>query len=126
MRFDGVAPAQGPNYSAERATFTVFRDGEQIAVMQPEKRFYPVSATQTTEAAIRTTLMADLYVVIGDQTVGQDIWAVRMYHNPLVPWIWFGSLMMFGAGLVSLSDRRHRVGAPTRARAPAGTAPRPA
>ena len=33
VRFDGVAPAQGPNYSAERATFTVFRDGEQIAVM---------------------------------------------------------------------------------------------
>jgi len=123
VRFDGVAPAQGPNYSAERATFTVFRDGEQIAVMQPEKRFYPVSATQTTEAAIRTTLIADLYVVIGDQTAGQDVWAVRMYYNPLVPWIWFGSIMMFGSGLISLSDRRHRIGAPTRARAPSGVAP---
>jgi cytochrome c-type biogenesis protein CcmF len=126
VRFDGVGDAVGPNYTAERATFTVFRDGEQIAVMQPEKRFYPVSATQTTEAAIRTTLMADLYVVIGDQTEGQDIWAVRLYHNPLVPWIWFGCLMMFGSGLVSLSDRRHRIGAPIRARASSATTPQPA
>ena len=126
VRFDGVGEAQGPNYSAERAIFTVFRDGEQIGILEPEKRFYPVSATQATEAAIRTTLLADLYVVIGDQTAGQDVWAVRMYYNPLVPWIWIGSLMMFGAGLVSLSDRRHRVGAPTRARTSSDVSPQPA
>ncbi len=41
-------------------------------------------------------------------------WTVRIYHNPLVPWIWIGAIIMALGGLVSLSDRRHRVGAPAR------------
>ena len=42
-----------------------------------------------------------------------------MYHNPLVPWIWAGAIVMAAGGLVSLTDRRLRVGAPRKARAPA-------
>jgi cytochrome c-type biogenesis protein CcmF len=40
---------------------------------------------------------------------------VRIYHNPLVPWIWAGAMLAALGGAVSLSDRRHRVGAPRRA-----------
>ncbi|MDD9993094.1 MAG: hypothetical protein OXP75_14960, partial [Rhodospirillales bacterium] len=42
--------------------------------------------------------------------------AIRIHHNPLVPWIWIGALAMVAGGVVSLTDRRHRVGAPTRRR----------
>jgi len=126
LRFEGVGVAEGPNYMAERATFTVLHDGAAVGLLQPERRFYPVQATQTTEAAIRTTFLADLYVVIGDKAEGREAWAVRLYHNPLVPWIWTGALMMFAAGLVSLSDRRHRVGAPARRHAAAPAAPQAA
>ena len=42
-------------------------------------------------------------------------WAVRIYHNPLVPWIWVGAIFTALGGVVSLTDRRHRVGAPVRA-----------
>ena len=42
---------------------------------------------------------------------------VRIYHNPLVMWIWGGVIIMGLAGVLSLSDRRHRVGAPLPARA---------
>jgi cytochrome c-type biogenesis protein CcmF len=84
--------------------------------MTPENRFYPVQGTETTEAAIRTTFFADLYAVIGDPVEGDPgAFAVRLYHNPLVPWIWTGALLMVAGGLVSLTDRRHRVGAPSRA-----------
>ena len=41
---------------------------------------------------------------------------MRLYHEPLVPWIWAGSLIMVLGGVVSLSDRRLRVGAPARRR----------
>ena len=47
---------------------------------------------------------------------------MRLYHQPLVPWIWAGALMMVVGGLLSLSDRRLRVGAARRAAAPAGAA----
>ncbi|HMA16006.1 MAG: heme lyase CcmF/NrfE family subunit, partial [Bacteroidota bacterium] len=123
LLFEGVGRLQGPNYTAERARFVVSSGGEEIAVMFPEKRVYDVRAMPTTEAAIRTTFLADLYVVIGDSD-GQGGWTVRVYHEPLVPWIWLGCLLMVVGGLTSLSDRRLRVGAPQRQRAgkPAGRA----
>jgi cytochrome c-type biogenesis protein CcmF len=113
LRFEGVEKHAGPNYSADRAAFTVTRDGEEIAVMTPEKRVYEVRAMPTTEAAIRTTLVADLYAVIGDAD-GRGGWTVRVYYEPLVPWIWIGCLVMVAGGLTSLSDRRLRIGAPHR------------
>ena len=39
---------------------------------------------------------------------------MRIYYEPLVPWIWIGCLIMVFGGGVSLSDRRFRIGAPTR------------
>jgi cytochrome c-type biogenesis protein CcmF len=113
--FGGVETATGPNYRTERGTFTVTRGDRAVATLYPEKRFYPVQGTQTTEAAIHTTWLADLYAVLGDPDPSRPGgWAVRIYYNPLVPWIWLGAGIMFlGAG-VSLTDRRHRVGAPRR------------
>jgi cytochrome c-type biogenesis protein CcmF len=40
--------------------------------------------------------------------------AIRLYFNPLVNFIWLGTFIMFLGGLLSLSDRRYRVGAPKR------------
>jgi len=40
---------------------------------------------------------------------------MRFYHNPFVNFIWAGAAIMFVGGLLSLSDRRYRVGAPKRA-----------
>jgi choline dehydrogenase-like flavoprotein len=57
---------------------------------------------------------AYLDAVIGEP-VAKGRWIVRVYHEPLVAWIWFGALIMVAGGLTSLSDRRYRVGAPVRA-----------
>ncbi|MFQ5955133.1 MAG: heme lyase CcmF/NrfE family subunit [Kiloniellales bacterium] len=119
--FEGARDLHGPNYMIERGTFQVRLGGEPVALLFPEKRFYPVQGRQTTEAAIHTTWFADLYAVIGDGD-GQGGWVTRLYHNPLVPWIWVGAVVMVVGGAVSLSDRRHRVGAPARRRAAAARA----
>ena len=47
---------------------------------------------------------------------------MRLHYNPLAPWIWFGGLIMALGGLLSLLDRRTRVGAPARARVRPGSA----
>ncbi|MDX1710263.1 MAG: heme lyase CcmF/NrfE family subunit [Rhodovibrionaceae bacterium] len=107
-----VSQLRGPNYEATVASFLVTRDGREVAVLHPEKRFYPVQAMPTTEAAIHSTGLADLYAVIGEPAGGG--WTVRIYHEPLVPWIWAGALVMVAGGFLSLSDRRLRVGAPSR------------
>jgi len=111
-----VGSVQGPNYQALRGTIVVKDGARTIATLHPERRFYNVQKRQTTEAAIHTTWLADLYTVIGDQDGAG--WTVRLYHNPLAPWIWIGAVLCVVGGLVSLTDRRHRVGAPARQRKP--------
>jgi len=114
--FEGVTPAPGPNYEADRGIFTVLRDGNTIGQLTPEKRFYPVARMPTTEAAIRTTILDDVYVVLGDPqpggAEGQTQWIVRAYHNPLQPLVWVGCIIMVLGSIFSLADRRLRVGAP--------------
>ncbi len=129
MRFDGVDRERGPNYAAEIGRFTVFKEGREIAVLTPEKRMYPVQGTPTTEAAIRSRLGGDVYVVLGDRQPDGQTWAVRAYEKPWVGWIWIGALVMSLGGALSLADRRLRVGAPAQKRraAPpnASVAPQP-
>ncbi len=106
-----VRDVAGPNYVARRGAFTVTRDGKEVFQLFPEKRSYPVEKSQSTEAAIKTVWMNDIYAVIADKD-STGAWGVRLYFKPLVVLLWLGILMIAGGGLVSLSDRRHRVGAP--------------
>jgi cytochrome c-type biogenesis protein CcmF len=115
----GVGQAQGPNYQAVQARFKVEQRG-QSRDLSSERRFYPVSRNQTTEAGIAASLLGNAYLAIGDEqrdAKGNGI-VVRIYDHPLVGWIWFGGLMMAMGGAASLADRRFRIGAPTRAVAP--------
>ncbi len=114
FKLESVGGIRGENYLADQAHFVVSQDGEFVANLYPERRQYLVQPMPTTEAAIRSTPLADLYAVIGEPD-GKGGWIVRVYHEPLVPWIWFGALIMVAGGLTSLSDRRYRVGAPVRA-----------
>ncbi len=114
FKFEGVEAISGPNYTGVRGAFTVTEAGQPIARLTPEKRNYPAEGSSTTEAAIRTTVGGDLYTVLGDAD-GTGGWSTRIFHNPLVPWIWVGAALMALGGLISLTDRRHRIGAPRRA-----------
>ncbi len=108
-----VRQVPGPNYVAQRGTFDVTKGYSFKLTLEPEKRVFTVSRQQTTEAAIYPTFLGDLYAVLGDPD-GQGGFVTRLYFNPLVPWMWVGAtIMVLGAG-ISLSDRRHRVGAPSR------------
>jgi cytochrome c-type biogenesis protein CcmF len=113
VTFVGATPARGPNFDATLGTFTLGRDGRTVATLVAEKRFYPVEGRETTEAAIRTTLAGDVYAVIGERQPS-GAYVTRLYYNPLIAWLWGGAAIMVLGGLFSLSDRRHRVGAPSR------------
>ncbi len=110
----GVREEQGPNWIAQVGTVDVTHGGEPYTVLYPENRIYPVQGRPTTEAAIETTFWADLYVALGNKEQNGSGYVVRIYHNPLVAWLWGGALLMVFGSLISLSDRRHRIGAPTK------------
>jgi cytochrome c-type biogenesis protein CcmF len=109
-----VKEIKGPNYRALRGIFLVSKGDAVNWLLSPEKRFYTNPVMTTTEASIRPTFLGDLYAVIGDRDDKSDGYITRIYFNPLVPWMWAGAIIMvLGAG-ISLTDRRHRVGAPSK------------
>ncbi len=114
---DDVKQLDGPNYFSTMGVVTLSRNGRQIAELYPEKRVYPVARMPTTEAAIDSRLLRDVYVVIGDKQTDGDGWTMRTYVKPLAGWIWGGGILMALGGLLSLSDRRFRVAAGARKRA---------
>ena len=111
LTFDGMVQHTGPNFRELAAKFTVRSGGVPIGTMEPSKRSFASRGSSTTEAALLTRGVSQLYLSLGDTNDDGSI-AVRLYHKPMVLLIWLGSLvMMFGGGL-SLSDRRLRIGAP--------------
>ncbi|ARQ09407.1 cytochrome-c-type biogenesis protein CcmF/CycK [Rhizobium etli] len=113
LAFDGMRPGRGPNYTEERGHFTVRRAGVAVADTWSAKRLYTARQMPTTEAGILTFGLSQLYVSLGDATKDGGI-VVRIWWKPFILCIWGGALIMAAGGLVSLSDRRLRVGAPRR------------
>jgi cytochrome c-type biogenesis protein CcmF len=97
----------GPNYQAVRADIAVSQIGsEPFAVMQPEKRHFTTVQSETSETAIDRSIWRDLYLSLGNAVEG-GAWTVRVYHKPLVNWIWGGALLMAIGGLFAVTDRRY-------------------
>ncbi|MFD1694824.1 heme lyase CcmF/NrfE family subunit [Roseibium aestuarii] len=115
VTFDGVAPRRGPNFQEDVGLFTLRKDGAVVDRLEPSKRIYEASRMPTTEAGIHTAGFSQLYLSLGEAR-GDGGVDVRVYFKPLVTLIWIGCVVMSFGGLVSIFDRRLRVGAPTAAR----------
>jgi cytochrome c-type biogenesis protein CcmF len=114
-RLEDVVQRPGPNYREQIARFSIRRDGQAIGELSPSKRSFAARGASTTEAALMTRGFSQLYISLGDQNADGSI-AVRAYYKPLVLLIWLGAVLMAFGGVLSLSDRRLRVGAPKAAR----------
>src|SRR6266567_1507219 len=110
FRLNNLAQVAGPNYQAMRADIEVTKNGAPIALMQPEKRAFTAAQNVTSETAIDRSIFRDLYLALGDE-VGSGAWTVRVYHKPLVNWIWGGALLMAIGGGFAVTDRRYALAA---------------
>ena len=102
--FKEINEIKGPNYVAIQGNFLVFNQNKNmITKLEPENRFYPVTNYFTSEAAIHTNLIRDLYIVLGEGNSDYG-WTVRIYYNPLVIWIWIGAALIFVGGIISTNN----------------------
>jgi len=108
FRFNEVAPLQGPNYTGDLGVFDVFKNGELVTQLAPEKRMYKVQRMPMTEAAIHSTLTRDLFIAMGEP-LDDGAWAIRIYIKPFVIWLWAGAVIMALGGIFSISDKRYRM-----------------
>ena len=111
LKLENLTSLQGPNYREMAAKFSVLVDGRVIDTMTPSKRNFTTRSATTTESALLSRGASQLYISLGDIAADGSI-TVRIYHKPLVLLIWFGPVLMAFGGMLSLSDRRLRVGAP--------------
>ena len=125
ITFKEVFERQGPNYAELAGAFDLRRSGGGlISTIIASKRRYDAPPQATKQAGISVRPGGDVYVVLGDEAEGGGF-QIKMYYHPFVRWIWGGSAIMFIAGLLSLLDRRLRIGLPQGARKPS-LAPAPA
>ena len=85
------------NYYGDRVTFT-YQEKDRILKLYPERRFYPASRMETSEAGISPSIYKDVYISLG-QKISENTWAAKVQIKPLVRLIWLGAIIMFLAGL---------------------------
>ncbi len=113
VKFAGVSPIAGPNYTAIRGTLIATTPSGASFTLHPEARMFPglmgTPPTETNEAALLTRPGGQLYVVLGQAVTSADGTAdryqLRLWWKPLVWWIWLGGALIAVGATLSLLGR---------------------
>jgi cytochrome c-type biogenesis protein NrfE len=100
FRFERLDLAAKGNYTTEKALITLWQGDKRIGSLMPERRFYSARRQQMMEPGIRWDLLHDWYAVMGEKT-GEERYAMRLYVQSGVRWIWGGGLLMIAGALLS-------------------------
>jgi len=104
VKFLGVKSVEGENYISQMGLFEVSKGENNIKRMTPEKRFYNSGKQMTTEAAISSGILGDLYIALGERSENhpdEKKWTTRIWYNPFTLWIWMSVILLALAGLIS-------------------------
>ena len=112
LRYDGINAHETPHIAYLTAQVAVLQDGRQLDTLRPEKRFYKKPEQPTTEVAIRSTLGADLYLVLGSYDDASKMATIQAYINPLVSWLWWGGIVLAVGTVVTIVPSRAPARAP--------------
>jgi cytochrome c-type biogenesis protein CcmF len=95
------------NYTSNRATLEVFKNGKSDMMLFPERRTFRTSQVTETMVAIQSSPLRDLYVVYAGESPDSGKPVIHAYLLPLIKWIWFGGIVVvLGTGLALLPNRR--------------------
>lgn len=105
IRFNGVDPVGGPNWTAVEGHLVATRGDTRIR-LDPQSRTFFDPPTETNEAAIATRLDGQLYTVLGHRE--GDRWQLRLWWKPMITFIWLGGALIALGGLLALLGRLRR------------------
>jgi cytochrome c-type biogenesis protein CcmF len=125
--YQGLSTHRAPNMDQIVALFSVSRDGRDLGSMTSEIQLVRAPPQRTTQVGIEHFLLEDLYVIVAE--VSENAASLfdlndpalqratfRVLVNPLVPWIWYGGLILVVGTMIALWPG---AGVPTRRTAPA-------
>lgn len=103
LRFDDLN-SRRPNMLREEtvATLSVFKDGHLVGQVKPRRDDYLLQEQSVTMPGVRSTLEDDLYVSLVDwKELTNDSATFKVFRNPLVLWLWLGSILLVIGTLVA-------------------------
>jgi cytochrome c-type biogenesis protein CcmF len=105
---------KGVNYT--RAVVNIYdKNGNFLGELHPRKDFYFDTQQNMTIPGLRSTLKDDLYVLLVDwQPISANGATFKIYVNPLVNWLWIGSLLFFFGILIAAWPEREAEVVPVR------------
>jgi cytochrome c-type biogenesis protein CcmF len=85
-----------------RASVTVQKNGKYVGELNPRRDFYFESQQPMTIPGVRSTWEDDLYVLLVDWLpISSQGATFKIYHNPLVNWLWLGGFVFILGTLVA-------------------------
>jgi cytochrome c-type biogenesis protein CcmF len=113
IQFTRFEEGETPSYVYGVALLDAYKDGRFLRTLKPEKRIYQRGEGQsTTTVALRSSLKEDLYTVFNGIANDGRTYEITAHVNPLVFWLWFGSVVMFFGTLITLLPERKGALAP--------------
>ena len=90
-----------------RADLGVYKNGQYVGNIYPRRDFYYESRQPMTIPGVRSTWEEDFYVLLVDwEPISTQGATFKVYHNPLVNWVWFGGLVLIiGTMVAAWPDR---------------------
>jgi cytochrome c-type biogenesis protein CcmF len=125
MVYDSLAQFDTPDgRNVARAVVSVYRDGHYVGDLHPRRDYYYVSQQPMTIPGVRSTPEDDLYVIlVGWEPIATQGATFKIYHNPLVNFVWFGGLVFIFGTLIAAWPERETEPAAARVRSAAAAAP---
>jgi cytochrome c-type biogenesis protein CcmF len=103
IRYDSLAnwdSADGRNIS--RAVVKVFKNGKEYDELYPRRDYYYESQQPMTIPGVSSSMEDDFYVLLVDwQPISSQSATFKIYHNPLVNWLWLGGFVFILGTLIA-------------------------
>ena len=111
MRSHGTLATPKSNRTEFESTVQVFRDGDLLDTIRTKRAFYPSFNMASTNAAIRSTPVEDLYIVPSENLPDGSV-GFRILVNPLIWWMWVAGPVMVLGTVIALWPQKIRAPAP--------------
>jgi cytochrome c-type biogenesis protein CcmF len=103
MTFDSLASFDHVDgRHVTRAVVSVYDNDRYVGELYPRRDYYYESGQPMTIAGVRSTMQDDFYVLLIDwQPISTQGATFKIYHNPLINWLWLGSAVFILGTMVA-------------------------
>ena len=124
VRLKGVWGREEPQRSVIGATLEVMdTNGRVSGILEPRMNYYRVSDQPVPTPDVRSSIKGDLYANLMAFDPNGANATVKLIVEPLVPWIWFGGLIVVIGAVIGMFHGRRREPVAVPSRAPVASAP---